>query len=445
MCEDIAGLECSYLTVSTENQGNVSLFTWWLTIGHNPRSSVTNIIQFVILLIITIIAIIANIIVLVVIVSNKKLSRIPTHQYTAAHSINYLWFICVAPMLLASRMAYSWTFSVGVCKVILYTFSVTTFIAIWIFVFISMDRHVHVVQSVKKSKLSKIYPKNPAMATLIMVAFSVVYYIPLLLYFNVFPVVEHSKCANETKCHLGDPDAEIYICSSLWPDPEGALAWNLIMLFIAYLFPLMVICYNYWQIYSNVKKVGKKVRKKKNGRRISKREMEIRVTRTCAMLVVLFVLMWTPIFIVLYFVQYARVQRKESNVVSADTFYWIFCLTLANATVNPMVYAFFNKKFLKAWEDYRLPMMEKCSCWQELVKKSKALKVEPTSQSTSSSKNKTGRKSNKNTSSDPTPLKTVSCIINNATHEQEDGRNINECIQKEVEVIVSAPKEDVES
>lgn len=79
-CIQQAGLGCSYVNVTT-NDGNVTVFTWWLTLGRDHETDTMAIMEFTVLIIIMLIALIANLLVFVVIMSDKKMKKIPTHQY----------------------------------------------------------------------------------------------------------------------------------------------------------------------------------------------------------------------------------------------------------------------------------------------------------------------------------------------------------------------------
>ena len=49
---------------------------------------------------------------------------------------------------------------------------------------------------------------------------------------------------------------------------------------------------------------------------VAKREMEIHVTVMCGLLVIVFLIMWTPVFIVLFLVQFARVSAEKTALSS---------------------------------------------------------------------------------------------------------------------------------
>uniref|UniRef100_A0A8D2ZHB2 G-protein coupled receptors family 1 profile domain-containing protein n=1 Tax=Scophthalmus maximus TaxID=52904 RepID=A0A8D2ZHB2_SCOMX len=212
-----------------------------------------------------------------------------------------LLFISMIPLIVAVRWTVSWTLGFAACHTVLYV--------------ICMSGSVTITTL-------RVPTLNPRMvtATLIFIwAFSALTALPLSLFFTVV--------------ELDFPE------QVLWPDSSGEIVWNISFTALCFLLPGFIIVVSYskilqvgfitlsnWQTYQEY--------------HVSRQDMKL--FRTLLVLVLSFLLMWSPIFINTFLILARNFFGRLH--VSSTTFFWVITFTLTNSALNPILYSVFQFK-----------------------------------------------------------------------------------------------------
>ena len=81
----------------------------------------------------------------------------------------------------------------------------------------------------------------------------------------------------------------------------------------------------------------------------------MRIVKTLVMLVLLFVLMWFPLFLTFGLIQYDT--QIEKNAIPSHAMVWTLIVAYANPCVNPFLYGLINAKIKR-------DIMACCKCKQ---------------------------------------------------------------------------------
>lgn len=77
------------------------------------------------------------------------------------------------------------------------------------------------VDAVEESRLTKFYPKNTIWAIVGFAIFGTLFFLPLILYFDIYTVIE-DECTNSTQCYMGvmNSDVRFSTCSLKSSTPD---------------------------------------------------------------------------------------------------------------------------------------------------------------------------------------------------------------------------------
>ncbi|XP_047191014.1 free fatty acid receptor 4-like [Scophthalmus maximus] len=244
-----------------------------------------------------------------------------------------LLFISMIPLIVAVRWTVSWTLGFAACHTVLYVICMSGSVTITTLASISVER----VQAILR--LQRVPTLNPRMvtATLIFIwAFSALTALPLSLFFTVV--------------ELDFPEQErVHICTMKWPDSSGEIVWNISFTALCFLLPGFIIVVS----YSKILQIAKSCRRGLQTRSASQppggepleyhvSRQDMKLFRTLLVLVLSFLLMWSPIFINTFLILARNFFGRLH--VSSTTFFWVITFTLTNSALNPILYSVFQFK-----------------------------------------------------------------------------------------------------
>uniref|UniRef100_A0A673BD46 Free fatty acid receptor 4 n=1 Tax=Sphaeramia orbicularis TaxID=375764 RepID=A0A673BD46_9TELE len=237
-----------------------------------------------------------------------------------------LLFVSMIPLIVAVRWTVSWTLGYSACHTVLYVMCVSGCVTIVTLASISVER----LQAILR--LQTIPALNPRMVTTTLAfiwAFSALTAIPLSLFFTVM-------------------EDRVHICTLKWPDSTAEIAWNVAFTALCFLLPGIIIMCS----YSKILQIAKRTRRRLQSRgsqptvidspeyQISRQD--IKLFRTLLVLVLSFLVMWSPIFILTFLI----LARNFSGhlYVTSTMFFWVVTFTMANSALNPILYSVFQFK-----------------------------------------------------------------------------------------------------
>uniref|UniRef100_A0A3Q1FG23 Free fatty acid receptor 4 n=1 Tax=Acanthochromis polyacanthus TaxID=80966 RepID=A0A3Q1FG23_9TELE len=236
-----------------------------------------------------------------------------------------LLFVSMIPLIVSVRWTVSWTLGDKACKTVLYVICMGGCATVTTLASISVER----VQAILR--LQTMHTLSPRMvtATLIFIwAFSALNSVPL------------SKRG--------------HICTLKWPDETGEIVWDVSFTALCFLLPGLIIGTSYSKILQIAKSCRERFRPRDSqptvgdvpDYRISRQDMKL--FRTILVLVLSFLIMWSPIFIITFLIL-ARNYLGQIHV-SSTMFFWVVTFTLANSALNPILYSVCQ--FKSSWRKF---------------------------------------------------------------------------------------------
>ncbi|XP_032396449.1 uncharacterized protein LOC116704872 isoform X4 [Etheostoma spectabile] len=246
-----------------------------------------------------------------------------------------LLFVSMIPLIVAVRWTESWMLGFTACHTVLYVICMSGCATITTLASISVER----VQAILRLQAVPILNRRVVIATLFFIwAFSALTSIPLSIFFTVmevdFPEQKH-----------------VHICTLRWPDTTAEIVWNVTFTALCFLLPGFIIVVSYSKILQIAKRCRLGLRDRQPVRNsleyhVSRQDMKL--FRTLLVLVLSFLIMWSPIFIVTFLIL-AR-NFLDNLDVSSTMFFWVVTFTLANSALNPILYSV--RQFKKVWRRF---------------------------------------------------------------------------------------------
>ncbi|XP_061194882.1 free fatty acid receptor 4-like [Saccostrea echinata] len=258
-------------------------------------------------------------------------TRTVTNYLICNLAVADIFFSTGSPLIATARLTGTWVLGSFICKMLVYVLFICAAVMIWTMTIISIDRYICIF----KTSVKKVTPKVAMCSIVILWFLAFMAFIPLAMYFNLkrFPF----------------GNTNINICTLMWPNYQTirvSLIFTVCICIIGFVVPLGILVFNYFRIL-------KKFRKSRNAvttiatnnttKSIKSREQrDVRLVKNLILLVVLFLVMWLPIFIV--FVLLQAYGMDDEMEVSSQTFIGALCVALGNACVNPFLYGIMNEK-----------------------------------------------------------------------------------------------------
>ncbi|KAF7652529.1 hypothetical protein LDENG_00095680 [Lucifuga dentata] len=238
-----------------------------------------------------------------------------------------LLFVSMIPLIVAVRWSVSWTLGYRACRAMLYVICVSGCVTVTTLASISVER----VQAILQLQTIPTLNLRSVCATLSFIwAFSVLTCMPISLFFTVIEVEI--------------PDKEnLQVCTLKWPDTAAEIMWNVAFTVLCFLLPALIIVSSYSKILQITKSCRRRVQPRDNqspsGESVEYHvsRQDIKLFRTLLVLMLSFLIMWSPIFIVTFLI----VARNFLGhlYVSSTMFFWVVTFTLANSALNAILYS----------------------------------------------------------------------------------------------------------
>ncbi|XP_078093158.1 C-X-C chemokine receptor type 3-like [Mustelus asterias] len=247
---------------------------------------------------------------------------------TLAVTETYILHLALADLLLvvgmpfwAAEEAWGWSFGLATCKIVGATYNISFYSSIYLLVCISFDRYlsiVHAVQMYKRRQPWRVY-----LSCLLVWLICLLLSIPDFIYLMPIQSNGSSKCAHNYEA-------------------DTSKTWIVAMRFFyhvtGFLGPLMVMAFCYLNIVVTLRQSHSAQRRK-----------ECRAIKVIAVVVLAFLVCWTPYNVVMFTETLHRlgVVGRDCGMESRlDTSYAVTsCLGNLHCCLNPFLYAFVGAKF----------------------------------------------------------------------------------------------------
>ncbi|XP_046372097.1 free fatty acid receptor 4-like isoform X2 [Haliotis rufescens] len=308
--------------------GNRSFFTFFSEF--NRTSPSLGRLEATIFFLLTVISLVGNIVVFVQLVLHRR-NRGTTTCFICNLTIADLCFTGVAPFIAVTRITEKWVFGSEMCSLLVYMGSVCAFVDIWTMTLIGIDRYMCIV---RRSR-TRLTPRLSILILGVVWAFAFISFSPLAVYFNV-----RSVPMGTTK---------VDICTLVWPRQNKfkvSFLFTSVVCICGFILPLLLLSWSYFQIFrkfwnirgviiQNQRNLSSKWMNSLNVRR--RRDIrDFKVVKTLFLLVLLFGIMWSPIFISMILILYDG--AADTMIMSSQVFIATYCVAVCNACINPFVY-----------------------------------------------------------------------------------------------------------
>ncbi|KAM4607458.1 free fatty acid receptor 4-like [Polymixia lowei] len=236
-------------------------------------------------------------------------------------------FVSMIPMIVAVRWTVSWTLGYTACHTVLYVTGTSGCATVSTLASISVER-VHAILRMQTIPTLNV---RVVCATLTFIwAFSALTSLPLTLFFTVVEVES--------------PDQEnMHICTIKWPGMTGDIVWNVVFAVLSFLVPGLTIVLSYSKILQITKSCRRNLWSRDSPSALGESfeypvsRQDIKLFRTLSVLMLSFIIMWSPIVIISFLIL-ARNFQGHLNV-SSTMFFWVVTFTMANSALNPILYS----------------------------------------------------------------------------------------------------------
>lgn len=244
----------------------------------------------------------------------RKKLRLASSYLIVNLAVSDLLFALGIPFIAVTRIKEDWVFGDIACKLVTYVQFVCGVSSILTMMVMSVERYLCIFLSQNIKMSNTVIGYILFMTWLMSLSFPV----PIALTQTDKHIVLHSRT--------------YVFCGVSWERSFNSAVYLTMMFVLFFAIPLLVITVNYCRILRLVGHSAK--RAVTNIKEINDRRQML-LLKMCIAIVTAFVLMWLPFF----FVSFLGIYY---NVITSSQFSATFIVVLANTSVNPIIYGYFN-------------------------------------------------------------------------------------------------------
>ncbi|XP_048855139.1 KISS1 receptor b [Brienomyrus brachyistius] len=281
---------------------------------------------------IMLLGLLGNSLVIYVVTKHQQMKTVTNFYIANLATTDIIFLVCCVPFTATLYPLPSWVFGDFMCRLVNYIQQVTVQATCITLSAMSVDRcyvTVYPLQSLRH--------RTPRMATAVSLGIwmgSFVLSVPVAMY---------------QKLDVGYWFGPQTYCTESFPSVLHQQAFILYTFLAVYLLPLLTICFCYAFM---LKRMGQPVvEPTDNNYQLAERSEAVRakISKMVVVIVVLFTVCWGPIqFFILYQAFYPNF-RKSYALYKIKI--WAHCMSYANSSVNPIVYAFMGANFRKSFKN----------------------------------------------------------------------------------------------
>lgn len=236
-----------------------------------------------------------------------------------------LLFTGAIPPVLAVRWTEAWLLGSAACHLLFYVMSLSGSVTILTLAAVSLERMVCIVR-LQRGVWGPGWRARAALLALIW-GYSALTALPLCVFFQVIPQ------------RLPGAQQEISICTLIWPNVAGEIAWDVSFVILNFLVPGLLIVISYSKILQITKASRRRLTVNmaySDNHQIRVSQQDFRLFRTLFLLMISFFIMWSPIIITILLI---LIQNfKQDLVIWPSLFFWVMAFTFSNSALNPILY-----------------------------------------------------------------------------------------------------------
>ncbi|XP_066286671.1 G-protein coupled receptor 54-like [Branchiostoma lanceolatum] len=288
--------------------------------------------------IIMVVGLVGNYLVIYIIVKNKEMHTVTNYFILNLAVTDLSFLVFVVPFTASTYPLTSWVFGQFMCKFVIYYSQITVTATCITLTAMSVDRYFAIVHPIKSKQW-----RTPRMAKVVSACLwlgSIVGSLPMAIFSRLEPYDYYG------------PQEEY--CSMFYPSNTWEAGYMTYTFVAAYILPVVIITVCYSQMLrrlwtriapdSGLTETDRVMPRRFNQTAMQQRR---RTTRIVLVVVVCFTVCWGPIMILNLVKSYH--PGFPLNFHMACVKIWAHCMSYANSSVNPFVYAFMGENFRKAF------------------------------------------------------------------------------------------------
>ncbi|XP_018361769.1 PREDICTED: neuropeptide SIFamide receptor-like [Trachymyrmex cornetzi] len=236
------------------------------------------------------------------------------------------------PATLMSNIFVPWILGWFMCKAVAYIQGVSVAASVYSLVAVSLDRFLAIWWPLK----CQITKRRARMIIVVIWFIALTMTSPWLLFFDLVSIY--------------DDDPDLRFCLEKWPHPkDGSLFFLIGNLILCYVLPMILISLCYILIWIKVWRRHIPTDTKDAQMERIQQKSKVKVVKMLVVVVILFVLSWLPLYVIFAVVKLGGdVAEREDEILPIATpiAQW---LGASNSCINPILYAFFNKKYRRGF------------------------------------------------------------------------------------------------
>lgn len=243
--------------------------------------------------------------------------------------------ICCVPVKFAQLFSYTWTFGKFLCKGVHYVQNLSAICSVYTLTAMSIERYYAIMYPVECRYICTM-SQTKRIIVLTWLG-SIILAMPVLWV--------------QILMEVGDNEHRAYWCTRDWSNELGWKTYELYMLLIILIIPLIIMTYSYTHICRRLWSV---MHNRKSEFPLSLQQPTVyldasankmsQVIRMLIVVVIIFVLCWTPILVINVLTAFKVIPTLNYGHLKAiKTTFHLF--SYANSCVNPIIYGFMSRNF----------------------------------------------------------------------------------------------------
>ncbi|XP_050312287.1 neuropeptide SIFamide receptor-like [Anthonomus grandis grandis] len=283
-------------------------------------------------LIVFAVGLVGNCFVIAVVFRSPRMRTVTNFFIVNLAVADILVIVFCLPATLMSNIFVPWMLGWWMCKTVPYIQGVSVAASVYSLVAVSLDRFLAIWWPLK----CQITKKRARLMIMLIWCVALTITIPWALFFDLVLIYSDA------------PDVEL--CVEVWPEPlNGSFYFLSANLIFCYILPMILITMCYVLIYIKVWKRNIPTDTKDAQMERMQQKSKVKVVKMLVAVVILFVISWLPLYAIFTRIKLGGdIEPWEEEILPIATpiAQW---LGASNSCINPILYAFFNKKYRKGF------------------------------------------------------------------------------------------------